>query len=128
MDLLYIIFYACLRLRSLDVEINPGSRPPVPAVCRIVCRNVQGLPGNLSDLTVASSQYDILLCSETLVADLRHVLELLVLELGCRVLLCRGKVPRARGKASYIRDGYGSFRQPKFESVVGKCWFLGWVV
>ena len=30
------------------------------------------------DLVVASSQYDILLCSETLVSDLRHVSELLV--------------------------------------------------
>ena len=30
---------------------------------------MRGLEGNLSDLTVASSQYDILLCSETLVSD-----------------------------------------------------------
>ena len=40
--------------------------------------NVQGLARNLSDLTVASSQYDILLCSETLVSDMRHVSEILV--------------------------------------------------
>ena len=33
--------------------------------------------GNHSDLTVASSQYDILLCSETLVSDMRHVSEIL---------------------------------------------------
>ena len=32
------------------------------------------------------------------------------------VLLCRGKMPRARGMAAYVRDGYGAFRQPKFES------------
>ena len=60
-------FYACLRIRFLDVETNPGMRRPVPAVCRILFCNVLGLAGNLSDLTVASSQYDILLCSETLV-------------------------------------------------------------
>ena len=36
------------------------------------------LTGNLSDLTVASSQFDILFCSETLVSDMRHVSELLV--------------------------------------------------
>ena len=38
------------------------------------------LAGNLSDLTMASSQYDydILLCSETLVSDMRDVSELLV--------------------------------------------------
>ena len=59
MDFLYLIFYACLRLRFLDVENNPGPRRPVPAVCRILCSNVRGLAGNLSDLTVASSQPNI---------------------------------------------------------------------
>ena len=63
MDFLYLIFYCCLRLRFLDVETNPGLRRPVPAVSRILCSNAQGLAGNLSDLTVASSQYDVLLCS-----------------------------------------------------------------
>ena len=55
----------------MDVETNPGPRRPVPS-------NVQGLAGDLSDMTMASSQYDILFCSETLVADMRHVSELLV--------------------------------------------------
>ena len=54
MDLLYLIFYGCLRLRFLDVETNPGPRLPAPDVCRILCSNVLGLTGNLSDLTVAS--------------------------------------------------------------------------
>ena len=40
--------------------------------------NVRGLAENRSDLTVVSSQYDILLCSETLVSDMRHVSEVLV--------------------------------------------------
>ena len=74
MDFLYLIFYGCLRLRFLDVETNPIPRRPVPSVGRILCSNVRGLAGNLSDLTVTSSQYDILLCSETLVSDMRHVL------------------------------------------------------
>ena len=34
---------------------------------------------------------------------------------GRAVLLCRGKMPRACGMAAYVRDGYGAFRQPKFE-------------
>ena len=76
---------------------------------------VRGLSGNLSDLTVASSRYDILLYSETLVSDMRHVSELLVPGFGRPVLLCRGKMPRARGMAAYVRDGYGGFLQPKFE-------------
>ena len=90
----------CLRLRFLDVETNPGPRLPVPAVCRILCSNVRGLAAKLSDLTVASSQYDILLCSETLVSDMRHVSEVLV----PAAVLCRGKMPRARGMAAYVRD------------------------
>ena len=114
MDFLYLIFYGCLRLRFLDVETNPGQRRPVPAVCRILCSNVRGLAGNLSDLTVASSQYDILLCSETLVSYMSHVSEVLVPGFGRPVLLCLGNMPRARGMAAYVRDGYGEFSQPKF--------------
>ena len=61
MDFLYLIFHGCQRLQFLDVETNPDPCHPVPAVCRILCSNVQGLARNLSDLTVALSQYDILL-------------------------------------------------------------------
>ena len=70
---LHLKFYSCLRLQFPDVESNPGPRRPVPASSRILCSNVLGLSGNLSDLAVASSQNDILLSSETLVSDLRHV-------------------------------------------------------
>ena len=97
------------------METNPGPQCPVPAVCRILRSNEQFLARNLSDLTVASSQYDILLCSETLVSDMCHVLGVMVPGFGRPVLLCRGKMPRARGMAAYVRDGYGAFRQPKFE-------------
>ena len=97
------------------METNLGLRRPVPTVCRLLCSNVRGLAGNLSDLTVALSQYDILLWSETLVSDLRHVLELLVPGFGRPVLLCQGRMPRARGMAACVQDGYGAFRQPKFE-------------
>ena len=64
---LYLISYACLELRFPDVETNAGPRRPVPRASRILCSNVRGLSKNLSDVTVASSQYDLLLCSETLV-------------------------------------------------------------
>ena len=67
MEFFNLIFIAPLRLRFLDVETNPGSRGPVPAVCGILCSNMRGLAGNRSDLTVALSRYDILLCYETLV-------------------------------------------------------------
>ena len=100
MDFLCNIFYGCPRLRFLDVETNPGPRRPVPDVCRIRCSNVRSLAGNLSDLTVASSQYDILLYSETLVSDMRHMSKVLVPGFGRSVLLCWGKMPRARGMAA----------------------------
>ena len=64
MDFLYLNFYACLRLRFHDVEIiNPVPRRPVPDVYRILCGNVRGLAGNLSDLTMDSSQYMICCCA-----------------------------------------------------------------
>ena len=34
---------------------------------------------------------------------------------GRPILLCRGKMTRPHGMAAYVRDGYGAFRQPKFE-------------
>ena len=46
---------------------------------------------------------------------MRHVSEVLVPGFCRPVLLCRGKMPRARGMAAYVRDGYEAFRQPKFE-------------
>ena len=110
------------------METNPGPRRPVPAVCRKLFSNVRGLAGNLSDLTMASSLYDILLCSETLVSDMRHVSEVLVPGFCLPVLLCRGKMPRAREMAAYVRNGYGAFRQPKFVCGCCKMLVLGFVV
>ena len=69
MGLIHQIFYACLKLQFPDVQTNP----PVPSACRILCSNVQGLSTNLNDLTMALSQSDVLLCSETLVSDMRQV-------------------------------------------------------
>ena len=85
-----------------DVETNLDPRRPVPEACRILCSKVWRLSKNLSDVTVASSQYDLLLCSETLVSDRRHMSEFLVPGFGRPVLLCRDGVPRARGMAAYV--------------------------
>ena len=115
MDFFYLIFLCLLEVSFLEVKTNPGQRRPIAAVCRILCCNVRGLAGNLSDMTVASSQYDILLRSGTLVSEMRHVSELLVPGFSRPVLLCRGKMPRTRGIPAYWRDGYGAFREPKFE-------------
>ena len=130
MDILYLIFYAHLRVRFLDVETNPGPRRPVPAICRILCSNVRGLDGNLSDLTVASSQYDILLCSETLVSDMRHVSELLVHGFGRPVLLGRrlASFLGSEGCLHAYEMVTEHFANPNISVVVLKFWFLRFVV
>ena len=108
MYFLDLIFYACPRLQFLDVETSPGTRRHVSPVCRILCSNVRGLAWNLSDLTVASSQYDILLCSDTLVSDMHHESELLVPGFGAR-------------DGQLVTE---HFTNPNLSVVVAKCRFL----
>ena len=82
---------------------------------------------NLSDLTVASSLYDILLCSETSVSDMRHVSEVLV--------------PRFRSPSLVVswQDAFGPwlhtfemvtehFANLNLSVVIAKCWFIGFVM
>ena len=103
------------------MDTNPGQWRPVPDVCRILCGNGQGLAGDLSGLTVASSQYDILLCSVTLVSDMLHVSEILVPGFGRPVFFCRGKMPRARGMADTYEMVTEHFANPNLSVVVAKC-------
>ena len=127
MDHLYLIFYGCLRLWFLDVETNPGPRRPAPDVCRILCSNVWGLAGNLSDLTMASSQYDILLCSETLVSHMHHVSEVLV-KVSDALSCCVGARCLHVGWLHTFEMVTEHFTNPNLSVVVAKCWFLGFVV
>ena len=100
----------------------------VPAVGRIFCSNVWGLAGNLRDLTVVSSHYDILLCSETLVSDMRHMSEILVPGFGRIVLLCRARRLGPEGWLHTYETVTEHFANPNLSVVVAKCWFLGCVV
>ena len=105
MDFLYLIF---LWLPEASVS-GCGDKPWPPSSCTCCLQNTVVMcgawQGNRSDLTVASSQYDILLCSETLVSDMSHVSEVLVPGFCRPVLLCRGKMPRARGMVAFVRVG-----------------------
>ena len=91
---LYLIFYACLCLRLVDVGTNPFPRLPVPAVHTVVYSAVmcKVCKEPYSDLAAASSQYDLLLCSETFVSDMRYMSELLVPGFSPPFLLCRGQL------------------------------------
>ena len=126
---LYLIFYAYLELRFPNVETNPGPRRPVPGACRILRSNVRGLSRNLSDVTVASSQYDLLLCSETLVSDRRHMSEFLVPGFGrpaycCAGMECRGPV----GWLHMCEMDMGNFADLNLSVAVVRCWYSGCVV
>ena len=110
MGTLHWKFYSCLRLRFPDVEKNYGVLLRLAAQYSAVICGV--CPGTLATWPWLRLSM-ILLCSETLVSDLGHVSELLVPGFGHPLLLCRGKLPRARGMTAYVRDGYGAFRQPR---------------
>ena len=94
MIFILLIVYACLELWFPDVETNTGPQCLVHGACRILCTNVLSLSRNLSNVPVASSQFDLLLCSETLISDRHHILELLVPGFS-RTVLCRDGMPRA---------------------------------
>ena len=128
MEFIYLIFNGCLRLRFPDVETNPSPRHPVPAVCRILCSNVRGLAGKLSDLTVASSQYDILFCSETLISDMRHVSELLVPSFVFPVLFVLGEDASGPWDGGIHKRWLWNIANPNLSVVVANCRFLGFVV
>ena len=100
---------------SGDIELNPGPRQIRHRQCRILYANVRGLHGNLNDLVVASRQYDILLCSETLVSGMRHSSELLIPGFKKPMLLGRGAMHRAQGMAAYIRSDFSASHKVKYE-------------
>ena len=85
------------------------------------------MAGNLNDLTVASSQHDLLFCSETLVSDMHHVSDLLVTGFG-RPVFCPGKIPRAEGWLYMYEMVTEYFANPNLIVVVTKCRFLVCVV
>ena len=90
---------------------------------------MRGLSGNISDLAVALSQYDILLCSETLVSDLRHVSEFLVPAGSVALSACAGAscLMPVGWRHMYEMD-MEHFANQNLSVVVVKCWLLRFVV
>ena len=115
MEFLYLIFYACQRLQFLDVETNPGGWCPVPAARRILCSNVRSLTVNFSDLTEASSWF-LYCCAPRLWSHIYITCRSSWFPDSVALSCCGGKMPRAWGIASYVRDGYGveMYRMLKF--------------
>ena len=100
-----------------DVAENPGpaTRHSRHRQCRVMYANIRGLHKNISDLIAASSQYDVLLCSETLVSQMRHSSEVLIPGFKKPVLYKRDAIPRARGMAVYIRNKYPASHKSGYE-------------
>ena len=99
----FIVFL--LLILSGDVELNPGPVNGRNRQCRVLYSNIRGLHGNLQDLIVACKGFDILLCSETLVSNFRHIAELSIPGFKRPILLKRNEISRAQGVAVYIRSG-----------------------
>ena len=95
-----------------DIELNPG--PQSANKARLLYCNIRGLYGNFNDLAVASSKYDIILCSETLVSQLRSINEVLLPNFRKPYLIRRDAFPRARGLSVYIRKGFNATLLPNF--------------
>ena len=116
------------------MEVSCGSAPhpspwyPVPAICRMLCSHVQGQAGNLSDLTMALSEYDILLCSETLVSDMHHVSQLLVPDFSCLSCCARARCLCTEIWLHTYKMVMEHFANLNLIVIVMKCWFSGFVV
>ena len=116
-DIFIFIFYNfCyifidLLLLCGDIHPNPGPKK----FFKCMYANVRGLRANLDDLCLASSNCDMVFCSETLVSEHRHVSEILMPNFRRPILLRCGSIPRARGLAVYIRSSFSASRVQRFE-------------
>ena len=135
MKFIYLIFYACQRLWFLDVEANLA-RCVLCLLSAEHSSNMRSLAWNLSDLTVASSQYDMLFCPGT-----KHMSQNFCWSQKC--VTCRSwwfpvwVILACCVRARYLgpvgwRHTYEMvtehFANPNFRVVVAKCWFLGFVM
>ena len=102
-------------LLSGDVEENPGPTHGRRRQCQMLYSNIRGLHRNLNELIVASKQFDILFCSETMVSNNRSPKELLIPGFKQPHLLKRNERERGQGMAAYIRNGFPASRKTCYE-------------
>ena len=104
-----------LALLAGDVEENPGPTACRRRQCRMLYSNIRGLHANLNDLIIASRQFDIVFCSETLVSNFRSPKEVLIPCFKQPILLKRNERVRGQGMAAYIRNGVPASRKTCYE-------------
>ena len=94
-----------------DIHVNPGPKRDF----KILYANIRGLSTNINELKAISTDYDLVLCSETIVSDYRHSSELLIPHFNKPWLIRRNAQPRARGMSVYVRAGFAATRQRDME-------------
>ena len=128
MNFLYLIFYASLRLRFLDVETNHVPRRPVPDVCRnsaVMCR---AWPGTL--VTWSRLRLSMICCcalrlwSQICVTCRRYWFPDWVTLSCCTGARCLGP----EGWLHTYETVTEHFANPNLSVVVAKCFFLGCMV
>ena len=108
------VFYCFLVVRFPDIELNPGPRQ-APAKTRVMFTNINGLFGNIKDLAVASTRYDVIMCAETKVTSYRNVAEVMLPRFIKPVQILRGNRPNGLGLALYVREGISVTRFAQYE-------------
>ena len=101
--------------RFPNVEVNPDPQAGVPARCRIMFANINGLHGNLDELAVVASHFDIFFCCEAKATRLRHAAELRIPGYCASLLLLMGSHPNGLGMVMYSRSGLADSRLSMFE-------------
>ena len=71
-----------------DIESDPGPHHN-SGHCRVAYANIRGLYGNLNELMFVSPNYDVIMCSETLVSERRNIHEILLPDFDKPHLLLR---------------------------------------
>ena len=111
--LLFLLFlFLVLLVLSGDIETNPG---PIKHNFKMFYCNVRGLKANLDDLSVASANFDMICCTETLVSSFRHKSELIIPNFNCPILFRRNEITRSWGLCVYARIGFTACRISQYE-------------
>ena len=106
-------YFPLIILLANDVKPNPG--PGRAASCRVLYSNIRGLFRNISELSLVARDFDILLCSETLVTSRRHSSEIAIGGFGFPLMKLADTGPGIRGMAVHVRNGSQVRRQSRYE-------------
>ena len=129
MGILYLFLFACLVRRLTQVL----ARWPLVVVgwC-LAISNINGLHGNLRELVIAASRFDIVACAVTKVTQRRHVAELRLPGFSAPIVLLRGSRPDGLGLACMYALAWLSRGSPGTSATAVKSWWrrlqvAGWI-